>query len=261
VAGNRQEERRIVDAHAHCGIEDRSFPQSFADYRSAVQGSPIEEVVMFPPVMEIYNRFDPFFEDTPQWQERRARANEYVAGLGDEGLKVTPFFFIWNDFAIEAVDERFKGIKWHRHPSEPEYRYSDPACERAVREIERRRLPVVLEEELDNTIFFIRELAPQAIVIIPHLGGLNGGYRSLVRENVFQLERIYADTALASAAEIADYVERFGHERLLFGSDFPFGDPVGELAKVQRLGFPEEVEAAILGGNVLDLVSSVRGPD
>ncbi len=256
-----RQDRRIIDAHAHCGVQDQSFAQSFQDYRAAVQNSPIQGVVMFPPVMEIYNRFDPFFQDTPEWQEKRSRANEYVAGLGEDSLKVIPFFFIWNDFAVQSIDQRFKGIKWHRHPSEPEYRYSDPACERAVREIERRRLPVVLEEELENTLFFIRELAPEAIVIIPHLGGLNGGYRNLLRENVFQLERVYADTALASSAEISDYVERFGPDRLLFGSDFPFGHPAAELAKVQRLSFPEEIETAILGGNVLDLVSSVRGPE
>lgn len=45
----------IIDAHAHCGIIDRSVPQSFEDYRYQIQGSGIETVAMFSPVMEIYD--------------------------------------------------------------------------------------------------------------------------------------------------------------------------------------------------------------
>ena len=58
----------IIDAHAHCGIIDQSMPQSFEDYRYQVMGSGIEVVVMFSPVMEIYDRHRANFEDTAEWQ-------------------------------------------------------------------------------------------------------------------------------------------------------------------------------------------------
>jgi hypothetical protein len=87
----------IIDSHAHCGIVDRSIPQSFEDYRCQIQGSGIEAVLMFSPVMEIYNRYRPNFEDNDKWQQRRKISNEYLLTIGSSDLKVIPYFFIWND--------------------------------------------------------------------------------------------------------------------------------------------------------------------
>ena len=39
----------------------------------------------------------------------------------------------------------------------------------------------------------------------------------------------------------------------MFGSDYPFGDPAGELNKVRSLGLDPAVEAAVVGGNFLRL--------
>jgi predicted TIM-barrel fold metal-dependent hydrolase len=36
----------------------------------------------------------------------------------------------------------------------------------------------------------------------------------------------------------------------MFGSDFPFGHPPAELQKIRRLGFSQDVEQAIVGGNL-----------
>ena len=43
----------IVDAHAHCGIQDRFPPQAFEDYAFYAKGTGISEVVMFAPVAEM----------------------------------------------------------------------------------------------------------------------------------------------------------------------------------------------------------------
>ena len=71
----------IIDAHAHCGTQDIDPGQTIEDYYAAVQGSDILGVVMFPPVMGIYDRYDPDFEDTPEWQMRRQEANNYMLTL------------------------------------------------------------------------------------------------------------------------------------------------------------------------------------
>ncbi len=244
----------VIDAHAHCGIQDSYPPQSFEAYRGHVAGSDIEGVVMFPPVAEIYDRYDPLFEDNERWQKTRKQANEYLLGCGGKDLRVYPYFFIWNDFAVEQLSSRHLGIKWHRHDDEPVYHYNDPRCKRAIDEIRERRLPVVLEEELENTVTFINDLARGVRVIIPHLGVLNGGYRAILAEGLWENPDVYADTALASPHEITDYIERFGHERLMFGSDFPFGTPKSELRKICALNLGEEVEKAVLGQNLLKLL-------
>ncbi|MCJ7593739.1 MAG: amidohydrolase [Desulfobacterales bacterium] len=246
----------VIDSHAHCGIQDRSFSQSFESYLGRIRGSEIEGVVMFPPVMEIYDRHDPDFEDDREWQGRRRRANDYLLSLHHPDLKVIPYFFIWNDFAVEDLNPRHRGIKWHRHPEEPVYRYGEPRCAEAIDEIRRRKLPILLEEELANTVRFIRELAVGIRVIIPHLGGLNGGYDAISSHGLWEEPNVWADTALAQAYEIRDYIERYGHKRLMFGSDFPFGDPKRELLKIKSLPISSKEKEALLGGNLKRLLAT-----
>lgn len=245
---------KIIDAHAHCGIQDRFPPQAFEDYLALVKGSDIQGVVMFPPVMEIYDRYEYHFKDNEEWRAKRERANHYLLLLKNREIEVIPYFFIWNDFAVEQLSPDHRGIKWHRHSDEPEYHYDDPRCQTAIEEIRRRKMPVVLEEEFQNTVRFINQIAVGVKVIIPHLGMLNGGYGSIAGDGLWEKPNVYADTALASSHEIRDYVRNYGHERLLYGSDFPFGHPVSELVKIRRLKFPQEIEDAILGGNLMRLL-------
>ena len=54
---------------------------------------------------------------------------------------------------------------------------------------------------------------------------------------------------------IADYVNTYGCEQILFGSDFPFGDPKSELAKILRLPIPEAKQEMILGENLKRLLA------
>jgi hypothetical protein len=243
----------VIDAHAHCGVIDPSWPQSFGDYRRELAGTDIGGAALYSPVMEIYNRYDVSFSDTPEWRQRRRESNAYLLSLGSPDLKVYPYFFIWNDFAVDQLASAHCGIKWHRHPGEPVYHYEAPECRTALDEIRRRNLPIVLEEEFDNTVRFIRELAKGARVIIPHLGGLNGGFGAISGAGLWELESVWADTALASRSEIGEYIRRYGHHRLMFGSDFPFGSPPSELRKVRGLGLDSRVEAAVLGDNFLRL--------
>ena len=251
---------KIIDAHAHCGRFDSFPPQDLPEYISYIRGSGIEGAVMFSPVIEIYDRYDPHFRDTDEWRRRRAQSNGYLLSLSRGGnletseFEVYPYFFIWNDFAVEQLSQAHKGIKWHRHPGEPVYNYEDPRCAAAIREIRKRNMPVCLEEEFENTLYFIEKLAPGVKVVIPHCGMLNGGYDLFRRNGIWEMSNIYADTALAPVGDVKDYISRYGYERLMFGSDFPFGDPPSELHKILRLNLTVEQEEAIIGRNVARLI-------
>ena len=247
----------VIDAHAHCGVIDRSMSQSFEAYARQLSGTDIRGAALFSPVLEIYDRYDFHFTDTPAWRLRRQKSNAYLLSLDPAELTVFPYFFIWNDFAVEQLTAAHCGIKWHRHAGEPVYCYDDPKCLAAVDEIRRRNLPVVLEEEFDNTLRFVLELVEGVTVIIPHLGLLNGGFRSITEAGLWERENVWADTALASEYEISEYLRRYGHNRLLFGSDFPFGNPSAELRKVRSLGLDPEVEAAVLSNNFFRLQAGV----
>ncbi len=97
---------------------------------------------------------------------------------------------------------------------------------------------------------FVEKLAPGVRVIIPHLGFLNGGYGTIRDAGLWNKENVYADTSLASRDNILDFIDRYGHEKLLFGSDFPFGSPRRELQKILELPVPEEKVEAIVGKNL-----------
>ena len=250
----------VIDAHAHCGIIDDSWPRSLADYTDQAAGSGIGGVALFSPVMEIYDRYDREFADTPDWRRRRRASNAHLLSLSPDGMTIYPYFFIWNDFAIDQLQEAHCGIKWHRHAGEPVYHYGDPRCRQALEAIRHRRLPVILEETFENTVRFIDGMASGITVIIPHLGMLNGGYRAIEGAGLWSRENVWADTALADPAEIRAYLRTHGHRRLLFGSDFPFGNPRAELQKIRDLGLAAEVAGDVVGENFLRLQAQIRRP-
>ena len=250
---------RIIDSHIHCGVQHSDLP--FAEIAPLLREAGITDCCLFAPVEDIYDRDDFHFQDNTHWQQARRAANRYLLDLAEAGEAIFPYLFVWNDFAIEELRRPYRGIKWHRHSYEPIYHYDDPRCGRMLAEITRRRLPVVLEESFDNTLRFVERLAPEAVIIIPHLGGLNGGYQALDRAGVWQRDNVYADTALASPQEMRHFLEHYGPHKLLFGSDYPFGLPAGELRKIERLDLDPADFEQVVAGTVLGLLGAVLDPD
>lgn len=246
----------IIDAHMHCGIQYADL--GFNRLMPLLKRAGIDAAAMFPPVEEIYDRYNPHFQDVPEWIQKRQKANRYLLGLRKQGKPVFPYYFVWNDFLVSELDEAYFGIKWHRHPDEPRYNYDDPACKRFVDRIIERKLPIVLEESFENTLYFVKEIAPETTIIIPHLGALNGSFEALGKEGIWKLPNIYTDTAVADRKTIICYIETYGIERILFGSDFPFGYPDSELEKILKIGLSEEEKARILGGNLKEIFTHIQ---
>ncbi|MFH1114878.1 MAG: amidohydrolase family protein [Pseudomonadota bacterium] len=239
----------VLDGHVHCG-----FTVPFDEISREWQIAGIDGGAMFSPVEEIYNRYDPGFTDSDEYRTSRRRVHAYLLDLAARD-NLYSYFFVWNDFV--PVPDGFSGIKWHRHGGEPEYNYHTRECDHVVEEICRKRLPVVLEEEFGNTLNFLERIDDRTTVVIPHMGGLNGGYRRLRDAGVFERQSVLVDTALASGREIADFAERYGTERIIFGSDYPFGIPAHEKRKVAGL-FSGKDRAAVLSGNLLRLLGESR---
>ncbi len=254
----RQGPDLIIDAHVHCGCQNVNW--GWERLRPLHRAAGISGAGVIPPVEDVYDRYDPAFTDSPQWQACRRRAHRYLLDLKDPETEFFPYFFVWNDFAREDLGPEFVAVKWHRHPDEPVYNYADPRCREFLLAVQARGLPILLEESLENTLFFLERLLPPGVpLIIPHLGGLNGGYRALQRAGVWQLPFVHADTSTADPGEIEDYLGHYGAGRLIFASDYPFGDPAAELAKITRLHLPEEQTHAILGANFRRLAARRPG--
>ena len=243
---------KIIDSHIHCGIQNSDLP--FQLIRGYLEKGGIQGACLYPPVEDIYNRYDENFEDTAAWAATRQRANEYVLKIQETQQDIHGYYFVWNDFRKGELKKGYRGVKWHRHEYEPLYHYDDPRCEEFLQEIYRLQLPVVLEESFQNTLCMLRRIGGRTPVIIPHMGGLNGGFSALFQAKIWDDETVLADTALASPHEMEIFLKRYGSDRLLFGSDFPFGYPASELAKVQRLGLKDEDYEKVVNKNILKLI-------
>src|SRR5512137_2434523 len=212
---------KIIDSHMHCGVQNSDQPieliRAYLD-RAGIQGA-----CLYPPVEDIYDRYNYSFEDNSRWVTCRQMANEYLLEIQSREPDIYAYYFVWNDFRQGELKKGYRGIKWHRHEYEPVYHYDDPLCEAFLQEVYRLELPIVLEESFDNTRYFINRVKGRTSVIIPHMGGLNGGFSALIKSGIWEHETIYADTALATGWEITEFLDNYGSKRLLFGSDFPFG--------------------------------------
>ncbi len=244
----------VVDSHIHCGVQNVSQP--FRGIKPLLSGAGIERACLFAPVEDIYDRYFPDFDDNQVWKACRERTHEYLLRVARESPGIYPYYFVWNDFITEDLDRGFRGIKWHHHAGEPEYLYDDPRCTKMIDAICERKLPIVLEETFDRTLLFIKQVAGRTTVIIPHLGMLNGGYESLEAAGVFDDETVYADTALAGRREILNFLGRHGSDRLLFGSDYPFGHPGAQLDGLKQMGIDGEHLERICSVNILGLLGN-----
>lgn len=236
----------------HCGIQNVNLP--FEIIKQYLDSAGIQGACLFAPVEDIYDRYTYDFEDNSVWMTCRQRANNYLLDLQQTQENIFSYYFVWNDFRKDELKKGYKAIKWHRHEYEPVYHYDDPLCEAFLQEVYLQALPIVLEESFDNTRYFIRRVKGRTPIIIPHMGGLNGGFTALFRSGMWDDETIYADTALASGREISAFLDKYGSDRLLFGSDFPFGTPGSELQEVIRLNLGKQDFENIVCHNILRLL-------
>jgi len=236
----------------HCGVQNVDQPIDMIKAYLARGG--IDGACLYAPVEDIYDRYDYHFQDTPGWMACRQRANDYLLGVQEADDDIFAYYFVWNAFKKEELAKGYRGIKWHRHENEPVYHYDDPRCEDFLQEAYRLQLPIVLEESFENTRYFVERIAGKTPIIIPHLGGLNGGFSNLFRAGIWDSETVYSDTALAATREMRMFIEHYGVDRLLFGSDFPFGIPSNELSKVTSLRLSDGDFEKVASSNIRRLI-------
>jgi uncharacterized protein len=128
----------------------------------------------------------------------------------------------------------------------------DPRLGEFIEASEKIDLPIVFEEELAFTETFVKK-TKNLKIIIPHLGMLGGNQMDFL--HAFKgRENVYFDTALASTDTVMRFIEKIGHERILFGSDIPFGTMKLELEKILSLPIGDDKKEWILSKNLKRLI-------
>lgn len=174
-------------------------------------------------------------------------------------------------YALEYVwkisDEGLKGLKFH------------PALQRINADDERifpvydlaraLNLIVVFHAGWDPTYRDEMQASPEMIlrvlrnfpglrIVAAHMGGLKMARDVL--DNVAGKADLYFDTAYTDEPWIdrdmmRDIIRRHGAERVLFGSDFPWHDPIREIKLIKSLDISEEEKRLILGENARRLLA------
>lgn len=170
-----------------------------------------------------------------------------------------PYHYIRENYDVEGFDpipDKYYGGKWHwmRGWQDTASNYQvldDPGLPGLIEKLRTINKPIVFEEDFDFTVRFV-DMAEGVTLIIPHLGLLGGNpydFLKAFKDN----ESIYFDTALASRDQIKKFVETIGPERVIFGSDVPFGSMHSELDKILSLQISHEDKELLLYKNIIDL--------
>ena len=73
------------------------------------------------------------------------------------------------------------------------------------------------------------------------------------------LDNVYLETSSANYLAIELAVEKCGHEKIIYGSEFPLSDPYVEKVKIERLPISDDQKDYIFGKNILRLLKAEVG--
>jgi predicted TIM-barrel fold metal-dependent hydrolase len=183
--------------------------------------------------------------------------NEQVLEEAAKNDTFIPYYYIPEDLRPIPKEKGFYGGKWHwtRGVQDCSSNYTvleDPGLGGFIEASEEINLPIVFEEELAFTETFVK-MTKTLKIIIPHLGLLGGNPLDFL-EAFKKRANCYFDTALASQEQIVRFVKQIGPERILFGSDIPFGQMKNELNKVLSLPIKDTEKELILAKNLKRLI-------
>jgi len=235
----------IIDSHSHWGPSlSMGTEVTTAELQRQLKESGISYVILIPfPSTAIANN-----DINVKLLQETRRIQSFI-----------PYHYIRENYDMEGFDpipHEYCGGKWHwmRGWQDTASNYQvldDPALPGLIEKLRTINKPIVFEEDLDFTIKFV-DMTEGVTLIIPHLGLLGGNPYDFLRA-FKDNESIYFDTALASRNQIKKFVETIGPERVIFGSDVPFGSMRSELDKVFSLQISHEDKELLLYKNIINL--------
>jgi len=235
----------IIDSHSHWGPSlSMGTEVTTAELQRQLKESGISSVVLIPfPSTAIANN-----DINVMLLEETKRIKSFL-----------PYHYIRENYEVEGfnpIPDEYYGGKWHwmRGWQDTASNYQvleDPELPGLIEKLRAINKPVVFEEDFDFTVKFVN-MAEGVPLIIPHLGLLGGNPYDFLRA-FKDNESIYFDTALASRDQIKKFVETIGPERVIFGSDVPFGSMRSELDKILSLPLSRDDKELLLCKNIVNL--------
>lgn len=163
--------------------------------------------------------------------------------------------------AVELLEEGCKnfGIKGVKlHPTDYTLHPFGAFTVNLVRRAGKLGLPVLLHcgDEVMSYPLQIGEMAkqcPDTIIFMAHMGGVFHTRDALTV--AAQYPNVYVDTSeIPHVAPVRMFVDTIGPQRVLFGTDSPYCDPLVELEKVKLAGLSDEEFAFVCSLNGMRLL-------
>jgi len=244
---------QIIDAHVHIGRKHLPLEQ----VQEVLDSAGVDRAVVFA---------DPESSDIPD-------DNRYVLEVAERTGHI-PFFYIggnaysgnrpFPDLPGPEVLTPYRGVKWHcwftpahdfgggplgMSGDEVQDALTEPGMRSLMDKVRAMGIPVNFEEHFEVTVRFV-ELYPDIPIILPHLGGLNGGTQSVLAA-VGDKPNVRLDVSLAWITE--ELIGRYGSKKFISGSDYPYGNPSWGIDRIRQLKISEEEREDLLSVNILSL--------
>ena len=234
---------KMIDSHTHWGPSvTMGIEVTTEELLRQAEQSGVSQIVIFP---------------FPSMALAEEGINERLLDEANRTKKFIPYYYIPETMKPIPEGKGFYGGKWHwmrgiQDCSSSYQALEDPKLREFIETSERIDLPIVFEEELAFTEAFVRK-TKNLKIIIPHLGMLGGNPMDFL--HAFKgRENVYFDTALASSDTVIKFIEKIGYERILFGSDIPFGTMKWEVEKVLSLPIEDDKKEWIFSKNLKRLI-------
>ena len=243
----------IVDAHTHLFERFEHLRGLHVDAMiDVLDAAGVDKAVVF--------TLDGFFTDPKRSNERIA---EQAAKHPD---RLIPFATVNPRHGRTALDELERAVieLGHRgvklHPWNQSFFANSEAALEVARVGEALNVPFLIHSGTppNSTPLQIAEMAraaPGTTFILGHMG-----LPDMWREAIVAAQRhpnILLETCGTPSLAIRVAIDRLGAERVVYGSDLPFGWPENlrfQLEKIRDLGLPEEQERLVLGGTMTELL-------
>lgn len=173
---------------------------------------------------------------------------------------------------VEELEHKYKwGMKGLKiHPIVQNFSPDDERMWPVYEWMEKHKLPVTAHSgfNIDDKSTFgepirwlsVLENFPELKLILAHMGN---GFWDQTLEIADKFPQVMFDTAIAishidapttlSDDEAVKMIKKIGPQRILFGSDYPWVNPAGDIKRINRLKISNEDKKMILGENAVRL--------
>lgn len=217
-------------------------------------------------------------EASTEANERLRRRNAWTCELAREHPALVPYISVdpsmGEDGVLAEVETRVKdgarGIKLH--PANQRFAPSDPRLRPMFEEAQRQRLPIISHSGLSfdarlpayaspSAFGPVLDQFPDLTLVLAHLGHgfldqsfeMSERYPNLVFDCSYIVEGT-TDPPVLSDEDVVAIFRRLGTERVLFGSDWPWGHPLRDAERIKRLPLSDDEKRLILSENARRLL-------